>query len=114
MYERMCVYMYVCMNVRMYGCMYVCIYVRRGGATGNYIEFRHLQSTRLRGRWNSYRACQLYVAEGQREVDEAELSDATTSACLYYAGKLGAFVLPRLREIDAKAARVFFAALPPP
>ena len=40
--------------------------LRRGGATAHYIEFHHLQSTRFRGRWNSYRACQLYVVEGQR------------------------------------------------
>ena len=88
--------------------------LRRGGATAHFIEFHHLQSTRLRGRWNSYRACQLYVVEGQREIAEAELTAATKPACLYYAAKLRAFLLPRLRKIDAKAARAFFAALPPP
>ena len=99
-------------RVFMYANVYKPYCLRRGGATAHYIEFRHLQSTRLRERWNSYRSCQLNVVEGQREMGEAELSDATKSACLYYAGKLRAFVLPRLREVDAKAARVFFAALP--
>ena len=89
--------------------------LRRGGATNHFVEFHHLQSTQLRGRWNSFRACQLYVVSGQRELAEADLSPATKVACVAYAQKLREFLVPRVRALfGARAAKAFLASLPPP
>ena len=48
--------------------------LRRGGATHHFVETGDLSSTRHKGRWLSYKACRVYVVEGQRELQEAALA----------------------------------------
>ena len=55
--------------------------LRRGGATHHYIETGDLASTQHRGRWSSYKACRVYVVEGQRELQEAALTAAVRRNC---------------------------------
>ena len=66
--------------------------LRRGGATYYFLETGDLTSTQHRGRWSSYKACRVYVVEGQRELHEAALSAAVRSACIRTAASLSALV----------------------
>ena len=53
----------------------------RGGATHHFVETGDLTATMHQGRWSSYKACRVYVVEGQRELQEAALSAATRASC---------------------------------
>ena len=55
--------------------------LRRGGATHYFLETGDLTTTQHRGRWSSYKACRVYVVEGQRELQEAALSPTVRAAC---------------------------------
>ena len=65
--------------------------LRRGGATHHYVETGDLASTRHRGRWSPYKACRVYVVEGQRELQEAALSPSARAACTAAAASLESF-----------------------
>ncbi len=62
-----------------------------GGATQHLLEFNDLASTQHRGRWGSYRAARIYIVEGQKELAEASLGDATMQRCHQFAAVLKSF-----------------------
>ena len=66
--------------------------LRRGGATHYFLETGDLTSTQHRGRWSSYKACRVYVVDGQRELQEAALLAATRAACIRLAASLSSLV----------------------
>ena len=89
--------------------------LRRGGATAHFIEHNCLSTTQHRGRWASYRACRIYVVEGQRELAESSLSAATRAAILHYAQILRRHAAPVVRAFAGRrAAQAFFDAPLPP
>ena len=86
--------------------------LRRGGATAHYIEHHDILATQHRGRWNSMKACRLYVVEGQRELAEAGITEHVRAACLQCAAELRRYVVPLVHRLfDLRTARAFFAAL---
>ena len=65
--------------------------LRRGGATHHFCEHGDLRLTQHKGRWASYKACKLYVVEGQRELNDNVLDDATRVQLEAYATVLKRF-----------------------
>ena len=66
--------------------------LRRGGATNDYMEHLSVANTQIRGRWQSLRACRIYITEGQEAISRQAVNQGAMDNCRHFAEFLRRFL----------------------